>query len=204
MPKHKVPEEYRRRLPHIQPQSAVFFVTFNLRGAMPLHILDQLKDKYIESKHNLYNSPKNKIEAFDNYNDQINNIIDNGEYGPHWLKNHNVAKVVADSFHYLDRKEFKLICYCIMSNHVHFIAYKLRKPLNKIMHSLKSYTGSQCNNILKRKGAFWQREYFDRIVRDRNDLSDKIKYTINNPVKAGIVNYWAEYTFNYCSPEFIE
>jgi len=41
MPKHKIPEEYRRKLPHIQPQNAVFFVTFNLIGAMPLHILKQ-------------------------------------------------------------------------------------------------------------------------------------------------------------------
>ncbi|MFP4025817.1 MAG: REP-associated tyrosine transposase [Thiohalospira sp.] len=204
MTKHKVPEEYRRKLPHIQPQNAVFFVTFNLIGAMPLHILDQLKDKYKESKHNLYNSHKNKIEAFDNYNDQINDIIDKGEYGPHWLKNHNVAKVIADSFHFLNRKEFKLICFCIMSNHVHFIAYKLTNPLNKIMHTLKSYTANECNKILNREGAFWQREYFDRIVRDSNDLNDKIKYTINNPVKAGIVKHWAEFPFNYCRPEFLE
>lgn len=204
MAKDKVPEEYLRKLPHIQPQNAVFFVTFNLRGAMPSHVIDKLNDDYESIQCNLDKSSKIKKEAFDNYNDQINDVLDKGEYGPHWLKNHNVAKVVADSFHYLDRKEFKLICFCIMSNHVHFIAYKLIKPLNKIMHSLKSYTANDCNNILKREGAFWQREYFDRIVRDRNDLSDKIKYTINNPVKAGIVNHWAEYPFNYCRPEFLE
>ena len=91
-----------------------------------------------------------------------------------------------------------------MSNHVHFIAYKLTKPLNIIMHSLKSYTANQCNDALKRQGRFWQREYFDRIVRDRNDLAKKIEYTINNPVKAGIVNHWKEYSFTYCRSEFIE
>jgi len=204
MSKHQVPEEYRRKLPHIQPKDAVYFVTFNLKGALPLNILELLRDNFKERIHNLHHNHKIKKEAFENYYNQINDILDDGEFGPHWLQNHHVAQIVADSFHYLDHKVFKLICFCIMSNHVHFIAYKLDKPLHNIMHSLKSYTANQCNNALKRQGRFWQREYFDRIVRDRNDLTKKIEYTINNPVKAGIVNHWKEYSFTYCRSEFIE
>jgi hypothetical protein len=40
---------------------------------------------------------------------------------------------------------------------------------------------------------FWQPESLDRIIRDRNDLAEKINYTLNNPVKAGLVktaNEW--------------
>ena len=198
------PTEYRRKLPHIQPEEAVFFVTFNLRGAIPAHILSKLNKDYAAQKRNLLNTPKRKRKADEDYDEQINDILDSGKYGKHWLKEPAVAQIVANSFHFLDGRDFSLICYCVMSNHVHFVAYKLNKRLYKIMHSLKSYTAMECNKILNRSGPFWQREYFDRIVRDRTDLAIKIKYVINNPVKAGLVDLWDDYPFTYCRPEFLE
>lgn len=72
------------------------------------------------------------------------------------------------------------------------------------MHSLKSYTANKCNKTLERNGSFWQREYFDRLIRDQNDLAQKVKYVLNNPVKAGLVERWNEYPFSYCHPDFIE
>lgn len=72
------------------------------------------------------------------------------------------------------------------------------------MNSIKSYTANECNQVLNRSGAFWQREYFDRIVRDRNDLARKISYVINNPVKVGLVDFWEDYPFTYCHSSFLE
>ena len=40
---------YRRNLPHIQPPGATFFITFNLTGSIPKHILQQ----YITEKRKL-------------------------------------------------------------------------------------------------------------------------------------------------------
>ena len=51
------------------------------------------------------------------------------------------------------------------------------------MHSLKSYTANECNKVLNRSGTFWQREYFDRIVRNRNDLTKKSYELLNNDQK---------------------
>jgi len=204
MAKRKVPEEYRRKLPHIQPGNAVFFVTFNLKGSLPAHIVDILNEEYIDSKNSLLNNSKEKNDAYNNYKDQIDDLLDYGKYGNHWLKDPAAAEIVCNSLYFLDGKEMKLICYSVMSNHVHFVAYKLKKPLQKIMHSLKSYTSKECNKKLHRKGSFWQREYFDRLVRDRNDLDKKIKYTINNPVKAGLVDHWKEHPYTYCRPEFLD
>lgn len=196
--------EYRRKLPHIQPEDAVYFVTFNLKGALPKYIVVEPSSNIKAIKQDVNISSNNKFKAANEYFEQIEEFLDAGSYGKHWLKQHNIAAKIADSLHFLDAKSFKLICYCVMSNHVHFIAYKCQKPLHRIMHSLKSYTANECNAILEREGAFWQREYFDRIVRDRNDLDKKIKYVLNNPVKAGLVGKWSEYEFSYCHPRFID
>ncbi|MCK7521495.1 MAG: hypothetical protein MZV64_29350 [Ignavibacteriales bacterium] len=46
-------------------------------------------------------------------------MLDGSDYGPNWLKQDNVAQVVKDAIHFYDKKKYDLICYTIMSNHVH-------------------------------------------------------------------------------------
>lgn len=38
-----------------------------------------------------------------------------------------------------------------------------------------------------RKGALWQKESFDKTIRDDKHLYRAIEYTLNNPVVAGLV-----------------
>jgi hypothetical protein len=54
------------------------------------------------------------------------------------------------------------------------------------------------NSILNRAGAFWQREYFDRLVRDEAELRRVCRYILQNPIKVGLKDWhWAE----LCGPE---
>ena len=39
-------EFYRRKLPHIQPQGATFFVTFRLAGSLPDAVIELLKAEH--------------------------------------------------------------------------------------------------------------------------------------------------------------
>jgi len=43
------------------------------------------------------------------------------------------------------------------------------------------------NLALDRRGRFWEREYFDTLIRDGQHLKRAIRYTENNPVKASLV-----------------
>ena len=45
----------------------------------------------------------------------------------------------------------------------------------------KGATTRAANALLGRSGAFWQREYFDRIVRDETELMAKLEYIVGNP-----------------------
>ena len=59
-----------------------------------------------------------------------------------------------------------------------------------VIHSWKSFTAKRVNRILGRSGPLWGREYYDHLVRDRDQLSRTIRYVINNPLKAGLLD-WA-------------
>jgi len=75
-----------------------------------------------------------------------------------------------------------------MPNHVH-VAVRALRPLDRITHSWKSYTAGQANKLLGRGGAFWQRESFDSLLHDQNDLDRVIRYIVENPVRAGLKDW---------------
>jgi putative transposase len=99
-----------------------------------------------------------------------------------------------------------------MPNHVHTVFTPLRTrigvskdhdeadrchSLARIMKSIKGVSALEANRLLGRRGQFWAHESFDHAVRDEGELGRVIRYTINNPVKAGLVKNWRDWGFNY-------
>jgi hypothetical protein len=62
----------------------------------------------------------------------------------------------------------------------------VRTARERIMHSLKTHTGAECNRLLGQRGAFWQDESYDHCVFDVDELERIIHYIENNPVVAGL------------------
>ncbi|HEX7619261.1 MAG TPA: hypothetical protein VF480_11155 [Verrucomicrobiae bacterium] len=59
-------------------------------------------------------------------------------------------------------------------------------PLADMLHSWKSFRSHEANRLLQRSGAFWQREYLDRFVRNAEHYENVVAYIEENPVKAGL------------------
>lgn len=110
-------------------------------------------------------------------------------YGQCFLGNPEVACMVQDAMKYLDGKQYSLLEWCIMPNHIHMLVQLAEHAsLSNIMQTLKSYTAKQANRILCRKGQFWEREYFDRYIRDYEHYKRVVNDIASNPVKAGLVD----------------
>jgi hypothetical protein len=58
--------------------------------------------------------------------------------------------------------------------------------LATILHAWKSFTASEANRLLRRSGAFWQREYYDHAVRDNIELTRVTRYVLENPARVGL------------------
>jgi len=196
-------EYYRRKLPHFQPVEAVLFITFRLAGSLPSYVIDKLEqdknriEKMLEKvdgaeqhKELRYEQQKKWFAKYDNY-------LDDAKYGPKWLEDKRIAGMVCDSLIYRDNKVYRLDAFSIMPNHVHLVF----KPLvgqddilpfsiAKILHSLKRYTAIGANKIIGREGQFWQHESYDHVIRDDDEMNGVVQYVLNNPVKAGLVDYW--------------
>jgi len=200
---------YHRNLPHYQPTDASFFITFRLAGSLPNEVINKLKHEYeiersyletikdMEVKNNkLRDYNKIYFKKFDEFLDKYND-------SPKWLNKEDVAQMVSDAIHYRDGKDYELIAYCIMPNHVHIVINVERSDasLYKILQSLKAYTARECNKILNRTGSFWQHESYDHVICNEKELNNIIWYVLNNPVKAGLVSEWQKWKWNYCKYE---
>jgi REP element-mobilizing transposase RayT len=133
------------------------------------------------------------------------------------MKDERIASLMSDALHFRDQKDYRLDAYCIMSNHVHAVFAPLldnrnlrvdplsqrlsyisdAPPLGAIMHSIKSYTAQEANNLLARKGTFWEAESYDHAIRDDEEYHRVIHYVLNNPVKAGLVENWRDWRWTW-------
>ena len=77
-----------------------------------------------------------------------------------------------------------------MPNHVHVVARLLPgQTLATVVHSWKSFTAKRANAILGREGTFWQREYYDHLIRNEGEFERAMNYVADNPAKA-ILKDW--------------
>jgi len=83
--------------------------------------------------------------------------------------------------------------YLFMPDHFHFIlsGKNSKSNIKKCIDSFKQKSGYW---LYKNLPEFkWQKDYYDHIIRSDEDLFAQIHYILNNPVKAGLVNYWKKY-----------
>ena len=115
------------------------------------------------------------------------------------LNHPEAAQIILSGLHWLEsQKRIILDAAVIMPDHLHFVAGLRQDSLDRLMHSLKSYTAKKINTLLNRQGAFWQPQYHDHAVRGDEDLNEVVLYSLNNPVRAGLVRDFHDYPYWYC------
>jgi len=117
---------------------------------------------------------------------RIETYLDAG-HGACWLKQPEIAALVADALRYFDGQRYGLHAWCVMPNHTHVVVQPLPGySLATIIHSWKSYTATVANRRLRRSGPFWQHEPYDHIIRSAKEYSFQVDYVWRNPEKAGL------------------
>jgi REP element-mobilizing transposase RayT len=94
-------------------------------------------------------------------------------YGTCALQDERAARAMAAEFESISEWRVDVTHYSILPNHWHAM---LEPHLECV-----------------RSGAVWQREWFDRWMRDDAEYERCVAYIRENPVKAGLVRKWTEH-----------
>jgi len=167
----------RGYLPHLDAPNVPQMVTFRLADSLPA-----VKVAQWEEELGTRSAPSGEVAL----RRRIEEYLDRG-HGSAVLRRPDVVGVVQETMLLFDGERYALHAWVIMPNHVHALLTMAEgHELGRIMHSWKSFTASAANRVLGKKGAFWQREYFDRYIRDETHFWDAVAYIEANPVAAGL------------------
>ena len=163
----------RGYLPHFDGPHVTQFVTFMLSDAFPVTRRREWEGILNEAENS---ERRRKLERW----------LDRG-HGECWLRRSDIAACVEAKLRANDGTSYRLQAWVIMPNHVHVVVDVWRVPLSKLLAGWKGASARGANLVLGQSGHFWEREYFDTLIRDEAHLKRAVQYTEANPVKATLV-----------------
>jgi len=119
-----------------------------------------------------------------NYRQQVFNTDEDYIQYLQWLKE------------YSDKYSLKMWAYCLMSNHVNFVAVPLKDDsLSKVFSTLHMRYSQYINQKNDNKGHLWQGRFFSCVL-DEKHVYAAVRYVENNPVRAKIIVKPDEYKWS--------
>jgi REP element-mobilizing transposase RayT len=163
----------RGYLPHRDEPGLTQFVTFRLTDAFPAALRSEWAALW-------------EIEEDRARRQQLETYLDLGRGECH-LHRPDAAKLVEDTLRFFHDQRYGLRAWVVMPNHVHALFKVNTTPMSEILEGWKKYTAKQVNKLLRRRGQFWQDDYWDTYVRDEEHERNTVRYIENNPTKAHLV-----------------
>jgi REP-associated tyrosine transposase len=91
---------------------------------------------------------------------------------------------IVAAIRHFDGPRYAMHAYVVMNDHVHVLVQPAGDHrLEDMLRSWKSFTANQLRQVFGRRGAVWQDEYFDRVIRTGTEYDQKRDYIIGNPRK---------------------
>ncbi len=164
---------FSRNIPHFDASHTLQFITYRLSDCLPREVSQRLANELTP-------------DAEPRYRRRIEGYLDAG-HGSNCLTDPDVAADIINTWLHFSGHRYELHAWCVMPNHVHvLIAPKSGYTLGSIVQSWKSWTGKMIK--AKTGTVTWQRDYWDRFIRDQAHYDQVIAYIHDNPVKARLVS----------------
>ena len=179
------------RLPHWEQPGATYFVTFHLADSLPAGRLAEWREE--REAWRKWNpepwSPAQEREYHERFAGATEQWLDEG-HGECLLRRSDVRATVAEVLVKYDRDRYWHHAWVLMPNHAHVLfSMKEGVTLPELLKAWKGASSRAAGLLLDRRmtgAAFWQKDYFDRLVRDEAHLANCARYIRRNPAKANL------------------
>jgi putative transposase len=176
----------RNRLPHQQQEGATYFVTFRLADSLP----DELMKRWsAERAAWLRHNPQPWSAAQEREHDrrfllQLEQWLDE-HHGSCVLRTPEYRRIIEAALLHFEGTRSEFHASVVMPNHVHALfSAKPDWTLDELLQSWKGFTSRRINEHLGERGERWQRDYFDRLIRDDDHFWRCVRYIQRNPPRA--------------------
>lgn len=179
------------RIPHWRQDGCTYFVTFRLADSLPSEVLAR-----IEKERNSWLLERGKTfeqltepqrhEYLRHFSRVLEDSLDEGR-GECLLRDPMLRSKVQSALQHFDGTRLRLGGFVIMPNHVHSLITPVDgEDLESLLKSIKGFSARQMNGAMEGSGQVWQRDNYDHLVRDGDQLRLFQRYIANNPTKSGL------------------
>jgi REP element-mobilizing transposase RayT len=187
----------RGKLPHWEVEEGRYFVTVRCADSLPGEVVLRLSEIQ-RSISETESRSAGFLSLQRQYFRTMEKYLDAGA-GACPLRDANAAGLVVQEFNELEKTGVHVPHYTVMPNHWHALIVPGSDDwigLSAMMKRIKGRTARAIRTIVGGKGPIWQREWFDRWMRNDEEWKRCVSYVRNNPVKAGLASDWREHPWS--------
>jgi type I restriction enzyme R subunit len=191
---------YRRNLPHWRQDGCTYFVTFRLVDSVPRSVVlrwQEARRLWLDAHGIPACAPEGEVaHLYLAISAEERRTFERGQahelhmeldrcHGTCILRSQeNRALVETALLHFHDTR-YACGDFVIMPNHVHWLVQPMADhALEGILYAIKRFTAGRLAGTTG--GVAWQGDSYDRIVRDRRELTAFRRYIVENPAKANV------------------
>jgi putative transposase len=187
----------RRNLPHWEVEGGRYFVTVHCADSLPREAvlrIDEIRSAItkIPPQSPQFEALQRQLFA------TAEKYLDAG-HGHCILRKAGAAGVVVSELEELAAWDVDVPHHTIMPNHWHALfcpGAECTRSVSEIMKRIKGRSACGIRHVAGGRGPVWQREWFDRWIRDDAEWERTVAYIHANPVKAGLARHWTQYPWS--------
>ena len=157
-----------QNLPHISEKFLYQFVTFRTQASTDEYVRTCLQAQNVTTKRVQY-----ELDAY----------LDRSQKGAYFYD--EILDMTHKYLLDLNPQLCEMVAFSIMPNHLHLL-FVQHDDLAKIIRYIKGGLSYRINNKIGKRGEFWQRNYFDKAVRDATHFDVVYRYIKHNAIKANL------------------
>lgn len=104
--------------------------------------------------------------------------------------------ILMETLKYYKEFSYKIICYCLMTNHVHFLIKTENKDVSNLMRRLNSIYARYFNKKYNYVGHLYQDRFYAEQIEDDAQMLLTSRYIHLNPVRARMVALPQDYKWS--------
>jgi REP element-mobilizing transposase RayT len=104
--------------------------------------------------------------------------------------------ITEEALLYYTQFNYKVICYCLMDNHVHLMIKTDKEPLGKLIGRISALYTRYFNKKYNYIGHLFQDRYFSELIKSDAQMIETSRYIHLNPVRANMVKKPEEYVWS--------
>ena len=214
---------YRRNLPHYSDSGQRYFLTKCIKStgySYELEIekqeLDLLRTEYRIFREGNYPSSlrdeahSKYVKAKKLYQYHYDKYLEKETSSDIDLCRQDIGRMIVNEVKAQEGKSVRTFALCVMRNHIHWVFTLLGASPTRKDQNLPDYLSGFFSHISRLINELdgvhgrqvWQRESYDTTVRDLEHLYLAVRYTLRNPVEAGLCAKASEWPFFLCHDDY--